>query len=278
MDKDKQVLATAYPILEAERAKRAAYKFKRYFPDCLPGCHPTSLAVEDHVIRPGDLTPICRVLYGKHLQLFAAGGVKNEDGRYAFPERMFMKANRVGGTEAGAYELTCHMTGLYPHWWVGRRFDTPIDAWLAGDTSKTVRNIMQNALFGPPDALKSGMLPAHLIAHHNQKHGIPDAIESFWVKHVSGKPSMAQFLSYDQKREAFQGTAKHFVWLDEEPPEEIVAECLLRTMTTDGLLVYTFTPLQGITPFVQNYLETATMYDDVGTLVASKDGFWGNAA
>ena len=34
-----------------------------------------------------------------------------------------------------------------------------------------------------------------------------------------------------------------------------VVTCLLRTMTTNGLLIMTFTPLQGITPLVLEYLQ-----------------------
>jgi hypothetical protein len=34
-----------------------------------------------------------------------------------------MAANRVGKTVVGAYETTVHMTGEYPAWWEGRRFD-----------------------------------------------------------------------------------------------------------------------------------------------------------
>ncbi len=40
-----------------------------------------------------------------------------------------MAANRVGKTEgAGGYEMTCHLTGRYPHWWEGRRFSGPVRA------------------------------------------------------------------------------------------------------------------------------------------------------
>ena len=62
------------------------------------------------------------------------------------------------------------------------------------------------------------------------------------------------FKSYDQRREAFQGTEIDVVWLDEEPPLEIYAECLTRTMTTNGLVMLTFTPLQGITPMIKSFL------------------------
>ena len=50
-----------------------------------------------------------------------------------------MAANRVGKSEAGAYEVTCHLTGLYPPWWegtalsrtrrgLGQRHEQPDDA------------------------------------------------------------------------------------------------------------------------------------------------------
>jgi phage terminase large subunit-like protein len=35
---------------------------------------------------------------------------------------------------------------------------------------------------------------------------------------------------------------------------DIYTECLLRTMTTDGLIMVTFTPLNGRTPLVASFL------------------------
>jgi phage terminase large subunit-like protein len=74
------------------------------------------------------------------------------------------------------------------------------------------------------------------------------------VRHASGGTSVLGFKSYDQGRRKFQGTAKHLVWLDEEPPLDVYQECLTRLMTTDGLMLCTFTPLEGMT-------EVATMFD-----------------
>ncbi len=59
----------------------------------------------------------------------------------------------------------------------------------------------------------------------------------------------------------FQGTAQHVIWLDEEPPEDVYAECLLRTTKTgdfvSGIILLTFTPLQGRTPLVRQFLKEA---------------------
>ncbi len=68
-----------------------------------------------------DTGPLRRELYQKHLEFFRAGA--------KYRERCFMAANRVGKTEgAGGYELTCHLTGYYPPWWEGRRFNGPVRA------------------------------------------------------------------------------------------------------------------------------------------------------
>ena len=97
--------------------------------------------------------------------------------------------------------------------------------------------------------------------------------------------------SYDQGREALQGaTLMGGIWLDEEPPDatadagqggqasgngDIYTECLMRTATTDGLVIATFTPLRGLTPFLDHYLETAVMADAEGHLVNAKVGLFG---
>jgi len=63
--------------------------------------------------------------------------------------------------------------------------------------------------------------------------------------------------SYDQGRKIFQGFEADLIWLDEEVPQDIYAEALVRTMTTGGMLMMTFTPLQGLTPLVVDFMETA---------------------
>ena len=61
-------------------------------------------------------------------------------------ERLLRAGNQQGKTFAGAMELALHLTGRYPEWWLGRRFDAPIDAWAACDTGETTRDNPQRAL------------------------------------------------------------------------------------------------------------------------------------
>lgn len=202
--------------------------------------------------------PLRRELYPKHMQFFAGG---NEH-----LERCMMAANRVGKTwGVGAYETTCHLTGRYPDWWIGRRFDRPIDAWTAGDTSETTRDVIQVALTGVggeggEGELGTGMIPGDLIiGTPSAKRGITGAMDTLRVRHVSGGVSKVGFKSYDQGRAKFQGTKKDLFWADEEPPIDVYEEGLLRlTATTpgdeNGLMLCTFTPLNGLSKVALKFL------------------------
>ncbi len=193
-----------------------------------------------------DEGPLRRGLYPKHLQFFAAGVVHEE--------RAAMAANRVGKSFGlGGYETALHLTGWYPQWWRGYRFTGPIYAWVAGDTSQTTRDVPQAILMGAPGAIGTGLIPAENILDTTAARGISDSLDTVRVKHSSGAPSILQFKSYDQGRKKFQGTSRHWVWLDEEPPRDVYDECRTRIMDCRGRMVCTFTPLEGLS-------EVATLF------------------
>jgi phage terminase large subunit-like protein len=189
-----------------------------------------------------------RELYPKHLQFFAAGREHQE--------RAVIAANRVGKTFGiGGYETALHLTGEYPEWWPGYRFDQPVDWWVAGDTTETTRDIPQLALVGPPGEYGTGLIPGEcIIGEPTHRSGLSGAVDTVRVRHKSGGVSYLGFKSYDQGRRKFQGTAKHGIWLDEEPPAPVYSECMARLMTTNGLMLSTFTPLEGLSDVVLMYL------------------------
>lgn len=166
-----------------------------------------------------------------------------------------MAANRVGKTIAGGCEVVYHATGRYPKWWTGYRRDKPGLIWTAGDTGKTTRDIIQYALLGPPGAYGTGLIPYDYIKETTNKIGLPEAMESIYVQHKAGGLTKILLKSYDQRREAFQGTDPEIIWLDEECPSDVYEECLLRTMTNDGRLFLTFTPLNGLTDVVRAFMD-----------------------
>jgi len=171
------------------------------------------------------------------------------------PENFFLLANGIsvhncGKTTAGAFEVACHATGKYPSWWKGKRFDKPVEIWAAGKDKTTTRDTMQNALLGPLGDPGTGMIPADDILRTWSMQGVPNGVEIAQIKHVSGGNTTIGFKSYDRGVESFFGTARDVVWLDEECPEDVYGECLLRTMTTGGIMITTFTPKKGLTPLV----------------------------
>jgi phage terminase large subunit-like protein len=167
-----------------------------------------------------------------------------------------LAANRVGKTEGtGGYELALHLTGQYPAWWVGRRFDRPVKAWAAGNTSKKVFEILQDKLIGPVGKWGTGLIPGDAIARTvRASGGVADMLDSVYVTHAKGGTSLLTFKSYDQRREGFEGTEQDIILLDEEPPLDVYTECLIRTMTNNGMLMLTFTPLEGMSEVVLQFL------------------------
>jgi phage terminase large subunit-like protein len=192
---------------------------------------------------------LSRDKYPKHLEFFRLG----KD----FNERALLGGNRSGKSYAGSYEDVLHLTGRYPDWWQGRKFDYPISLWSCGDTGKTLKDIAQTTLLGPPgqtDVQGTGMIPQECIIKTTNRMGTPDAIESVFVKHISGGTSILQFKAYEQGREAYQGTTTDVIHLDEEAPMDIYVECLLRTLTCDGIIYLTATPLLGLTDLMLAFL------------------------
>jgi len=166
--------------------------------------------------------PLRRELYRPHTAFFDAGK--------SCRERAIIAANRIGKSEGiGGYETALHLTGEYPDWWKGKRFSRPINAWACGSTGQTVRDIVQFKLLGKPGEEGTGMIKGEFITDVKKKAGgVPDAIESVRVKHISGGYSYLVFKSYDQKRKAFEGTEQDVIWLDEECPPASSAGCSCR--------------------------------------------------
>ncbi|MES9889517.1 MAG: terminase family protein [Candidatus Thiodiazotropha sp.] len=85
--------------------------------------------------------------------------------------------------------------------------------------------------------------------------GSSGAVDRIEVKSRHGGTSVLMLKSYEQGRKAFQGTEQDVILLDEEPPYGVYTEALMRTMTTRGLMLLTFTPLQGVSEVVKSFLE-----------------------
>jgi hypothetical protein len=94
--------------------------------------------------------------YPKQLEFHNAGKTHREV--------MLMAPNQSGKTTAASAEVAYHLTGLYPDWWDGRRFDRPVAGLAASETGKRTRDGLQVHLCGAPKYdLGSGMIPGFSI-------------------------------------------------------------------------------------------------------------------
>ena len=207
----------------------------------------------ERLYRPG---PFGIDKYLKHREMFAAGK--------RFRHRCFMGGNGTGKTYGlGGYEVACHATGIYPDWWTEEngflRYDHPVNIRACGDTRETVRDIIQAVLFGDfiktgQEEFGTGMIPRHLLGTPKVVQNTNGSIDFCPVRHVSGDWSMIELRAYEQGRKAFQGTSRHFIWEDEEPPAAVHQENVQRGRGVDGRMLLTYTPLSGYTEVVNNFL------------------------
>lgn len=197
--------------------------------------------------------------YDKQLAFMKAGN--------SYRERLLMAANQVGKTAIGAYETSLHLTGKYPDWWEGRRFDHPVIIWACGETGENVRDTQQRYLCGTPgveEDFGTGMIPlADFADKPSLARGVTDFFDTIHVKHyrkeggewVQDGISSCKFKTYEQGRRKFQSATLDAVWCDEEPPMDIYSEILTRITATRGIVFVTFTPLQGWSDVIRRYLD-----------------------
>jgi phage terminase large subunit-like protein len=198
--------------------------------------------------------------YPYQLKFHNAEGYKTP-GRPA-AHRALMAANQVGKTTCAAMEAAMHATGRYPEWWRGNRIARANVGLVGGLTNESVRDINQKELFGDPtddNQLGFGTIPREAIGKITRKAGVPNAIDSAMVRHVSGGWSKISFRAYEQGPKKHMGSRIDWGWPDEEPPEDIWAQYQRGTFATRGFLFITFTPEDGVTKVVHGFIHDLKM-------------------
>lgn len=194
-------------------------------------------------------------------------------------ERLFRAGNQLGKTLSGAAEMAAHLTGDYPLWWQGRKWERPIKAWAGSKSGEATRGGVQRLLLGEPgdpSALGTGFIPKKAIVDISPARGLADAVDTVTVRHINGGNSTLKFKSYEQGRERWQVETVDLVWMDEEPPGDVYTEALSRTNATKGMVYVTFTPLLGVSDVVMRFIkeahadrsDTVMTIDDVGHISA----------
>jgi len=188
----------------------------------------------------------------------------HEDGGVC-SQRVLMCANQGGKSTTGAAEDAFHLTGLYPEWWKGARFKKPVLMWVCGQTNDKVRDTMQKKLFGEPfneDLWGTGFVPLKCLSVTENKRvrkaGVPNAWQAVMVKHftdgVHDGWSTCVLKAYEAGYKVFTSEQVDVIHLDEEPPENIMTQCVVRQVAVQGGILYmTFTPEEGNTLIVEQF-------------------------
>ena len=182
----------------------------------------------------------------------------DKDKQHLAIQRALMCANQIGKTFSGAMETAMHATGLYPDWWEGHRFDKAVKILVGSNTNETARDICQREMFGDPSddkQLGTGSVPKKCIVKTNRKPGVNNAFDSVLIRHTSGENSEVYFRAYEQGPKKFMGHRYDVAWPDEEPPPEVQSQIARSQFATNGIEYITFTPEEGITEVVRNFLQ-----------------------
>ena len=189
-------------------------------------------------------------------------------------QRAVIASNQGGKTRSCGAEVACHATGWYPDWWEGLRFDRPTKWTVGSNTNETMRDPIQLELYGGLEAESkvpdgTGWIPKSKIAGFTFRQcGIAGVFDEVQVKHSSGGKSSIKHKTYEQGWTKWQGTQSDGYWLDEEPEndDKIFSEVLRGLLARDGVLLFSRTPLFGMTQIIGHFMQEgkcSTYYKNV---------------
>jgi phage terminase large subunit-like protein len=171
--------------------------------------------------------------------------------------RWVFGGNRSGKTECGAVETVWLARGIHPY----KENRPSVNGWVVSLTREVQRDVAQAKVL-------KYLAPRYIeeIVMVSGKKGAPEygVIDHIVVRNALGGLSKIGFKSCDQGREKFQGASLDFVWFDEEPPEDIYAECRMRVFDKCGMIFGTMTPLKGLT----------WVYDEIELNVRNNPEVW----
>ena len=196
--------------------------------------------------------------FDHQMRFFATGAAER---------RGILAANRIGKTVSTCYETAMHLTGRYPSWWQGRRWDKNITAMVAGEGWQQVAMVLQQELLGTQDikisdALGTGAIPRECIVTETMRNDGANCL-GVEIRHRSGQNSYLVFANYTQEVRQMQGFKLNLAVFDEQPPDDFFSEIVTRTATTQGQVLCSFTPLKGLNGLVSKFWHQEEGYEHI---------------
>jgi phage terminase large subunit-like protein len=163
-----------------------------------------------------------------YVPLSAERGENDSEGFHKSKARIraIFGGNRSSKTVSGAAEAVWYATGTHPY----KSIPTPnFGRVCCTDFTNGIEKVIIPEI--------NRWMPKHMIHHYD--------VESRTMYLKNG--STIEFMSYDQDVEKFESASRHWIWFDEEPPEDIYKACRMRVMDTRGDIWMTMTPMNGLT-------------------------------
>ena len=159
--------------------------------------------------------------------------------------RWIFGGNRTGKTECGAQEAIMWLTGEHNYRTLNRTTETI--GWVVSLSMQVQRDVTQAKILSALEKKLGLDCIEEMVMHKGRKDSPKGGVIDFIKLKPEFGGGIIGFKSCEQGREKFQGTSLDWVWFDEEPPEDVYQECVLRTMDREGSIWGTMTPLKGRT-------------------------------
>ncbi|HUZ32269.1 MAG TPA: terminase family protein [Xanthobacteraceae bacterium] len=182
-------------------------------------------------------------------------------------ERSIILGSQQGKTTAAGFEMAFSAVDLWPAWHTGRHPKPPnieraakFIGWYASVSSQNVRDGAQEKLLGniaQKDGLGTGAIPVDYIEGITMSRGISNFVDTVTVRRETGGIALLQSKTYEQSVLSYQGTPVDLSWVDEDPgyDDRIYNELLARTISTNGRIIVSLTPMLGLTPIRKRFVD-----------------------
>lgn len=142
------------------------------------------------------------------------------------------------------------LSGNTPDWVKERHGKRNIRIWCLHTTHMTSVSAQQNVFYKylPPE-IRNIKRTNHTQISFSQKNGFSDNTAVYMGNQI-------WFLNYAQDIKVVEGGEVDYVWCDELVPQNWLETLRYRLVTRSGKLIVTFTPVQGYTQVVKEYINS----------------------
>jgi hypothetical protein len=172
-----------------------------------------------------------------------------------YNEMIILGGNRAGKTEYAAKRAAQMFVGAdlggMPDWIKERIEKRNLRIWMLHTSHFTSVSAQQNVFYKYlPKELKNLKKSVHTQIGYSQKNGFTDNTAVYMGNQV-------WFMNYFQDIKVIEGGEVDFIWCDELVPQDWLETLRYRLVTRNGKMLITFTPVEGYTSVVKEYVNSA---------------------